>query len=91
MSAVLRLYVVGGTAASERALGSVDALRRELGETGAVEVVDLREQPQVAERERVLATPLLVKVEPGPMRRVAGDLSDPERVLWTLGLRPDRA
>lgn len=86
MSAVLRLYVVGGTHASERALGALDGLRTELGNTGRLEVIDLREQPQVAEEERILATPLLVRVEPLPRRRVAGDLSDPVRVLRTLGL-----
>jgi circadian clock protein KaiB len=43
-------------------------------------------EPEVAERERILATPLLVRVAPPPTRRVAGDLSDTDRVLWNLGL-----
>jgi circadian clock protein KaiB len=84
---VLRLYVVGGTQPSERALGAIDGLRTALGGDAAVEVVDLAEQPEVAEEHRILATPLLVRVSPLPERRVAGDLSDPERVLWSLGLR----
>lgn len=46
----------------------------------------MREHPEVAERERVLATPMLVRVSPPPVRRIAGDLSDGERVLWSLGL-----
>ena len=82
---VLRLYVVGGTQASERALHSVARLREELAEA-EVEVVDLREQPEVAERERILATPLLVRLAPEPVRRIVGDLSDVDRVRWSLGL-----
>lgn len=82
--AVLKLYVVGGTQASERALHGIERLRAELGED--VEVVDLREQPEVAERERILATPLLVRVSPGPVRRIVGDLSDVDRVRFSLGL-----
>jgi circadian clock protein KaiB len=83
---VLRLYVVGGTPPSERAVRGVERLRRELGEDLEVEVVDLRERPEVAERERIVATPLLVRVSPEPVRRIIGDLSDLERVRWSLGL-----
>ncbi|MDQ5808669.1 MAG: circadian clock KaiB family protein [Actinomycetota bacterium] len=88
---LLRLYVVGGTQASERALHSVARLRAELDGEADVEVVDLREQPEVAERERIVATPLLVRVAPGPVRRIVGDLSDVERVRWSLGLPPGGA
>jgi circadian clock protein KaiB len=83
----LKLYVVGGTHATDRALHGLEALRRELGDDASVEVIDLRERPEIAERERILATPLLVRLEPPPVRRVAGDLSDPQRVAWTLGFR----
>ena len=86
MRAVLKLYLVGGTPPSDRALGAVPALERALGDRGVLEVIDLRERPEVAEAERIMATPLLVRVDPPPTRRVAGDLSDAERVLWTLGL-----
>ena len=86
MTASLRLYIVGGTPASERALGAVDALRARLGDEAEVEVVDLRESPEVAEEQKILATPLLVRLSPTPVRRVAGDLSDPDRVAWSLGL-----
>jgi circadian clock protein KaiB len=84
---VLKLYLVGGTPPSERAMLALDRLRELLGDESAVEVVDLRDQPNVAETERIIATPLLVRTQPLPMRRVIGDLSDPERVLTTLGLR----
>ena len=85
-SCVLKLYVVGGTPPSERALHGVERLRAELGPDVEVEIVDLRERPELAETERIIATPLLVRVSPEPVRRVLGDLSDVERVRWSLGL-----
>ena len=83
---VLKLYVVGGTQASERALQSVNDLRAQLGDEAELDVVDLREHPEVAERERIVATPLLVRVAPEPVRRVVGDLTDLDRLRWSLGL-----
>ncbi len=83
---VLRLYVVGGTQASERALRGVERLSAALAEDADLEVVDLRERPDLAEQERIIATPLLVRVSPEPVRRIVGDLSDTERVRWSLGL-----
>jgi circadian clock protein KaiB len=83
----LKLYLVGGTPPSERAMHAIDDLRRALGEAADIEVIDLREHPELAEAERILATPLLVRMTPLPKRRVIGDLSDPHRVLASLGLR----
>ena len=83
---VLTLYVVGGTQASERALHGLERLRAALGDHGQVDVVDLRERPEIAEQERIIATPLLVRVAPAPVRRIVGDLSDLDRVRWSLGL-----
>ena len=83
---VLRLYVVGGTQASERAVRGAERLSTALPEDAELEIVDLRERPDVAERERIVATPLLIRVSPEPVRRIVGDLSDTERVRWSLGL-----
>ena len=83
METVLRLYVVGGTPLAERAVGALRSLDAE------VEVIDLAERPEVAEAEGILATPLLVRVSPEPVRRIVGDLSDVERVRWSLGLFED--
>ena len=88
MAAVsLKLYLVGGTSPSERAILALDRVRELLADDSDVEIVDLRDRPEVAEAERILATPLLVRLQPEPVRRVIGDLSDPERVLTSLGLR----
>jgi circadian clock protein KaiB len=83
---ILKLYVVSGTRSSERAVAALQQLGADLAGEVAIEVVDVREQPEVAEAERIIATPMLVRVAPEPRRRVVGDLSDLERVRWGLGL-----
>ena len=83
----LRLYVNGRTRNAARARKALDELRSHHLPPGAeVDVVDLAEQPEVAERERLLATPALVRLEPRPVRRIIGDLSDMEQVLMALDL-----
>jgi len=52
-----------------------------------VEIIDVLEQPEIAETHRILATPTLIKELPPPLRRVIGDLSDKEKVLLGLELR----
>jgi circadian clock protein KaiB len=85
---ILKLYVTGKTPRSERAIAN---LRRicEVDLNGEYEmvVVDVLERPQLAEDERILATPTLVKMLPPPLKRVIGDLSDTERVLLGLDIR----
>jgi len=53
-----------------------------------LQVIDVLEQPQLAEDEKVLATPTLIKQLPPPLRRVIGDLSDKDKVLLGLEVRP---
>lgn len=83
----LKLYVVGQTESSRKALAH---LRRMLDEelTGLYElkVVDVLENPQLAEEDKILATPTVVRVLPEPVRRIIGDLSDREKVLLGLDL-----
>lgn len=84
---ILRLYVAGNTARSERAIASLKRLcERELGGQYRVEVVDVLQDPSAAEREKVLATPTVIKELPPPVRRVIGDLSQAEQVLVGLDL-----
>ena len=88
MPTSLKLYVTRGTPASDRALGALEALRASLA-TADVEVIDVRERPEVAEAERIIATPMLVRVSPAPVRRIIGDLTDLDKVRWGLGLGGD--
>ena len=53
-----------------------------------LEIIDVHEQPEAAENDRILATPTLVKLLPPPLRRVIGDLSDKDKVLLGLELFP---
>lgn len=82
------LYVAGSTPRSAQAIAN---LRRICKETLAsfpcdVSVIDVLLDPEAAERNRILATPTLIKESPEPLRRVTGDLSDPQRVLMGLAL-----
>jgi circadian clock protein KaiB len=56
-----------------------------------LEIIDVLKNPQLAEDEKILATPTLIKQLPPPLRRVIGDLSDKEKVLLGLEVRPERA
>jgi circadian clock protein KaiB len=84
---VLRLYVAGRSPRSSRAVANLQRIcdERVPGRV-EVEIIDVAEQPQRAEDARIIATPTLVREQPGPPRRVIGDLSDVDRVLATLGL-----
>jgi circadian clock protein KaiB len=82
----LKLYVVTGTPSSDRAVAAIEQLRAVLPGDVTVDVVDLGEHPEVAEAERIIATPMLVRAAPAPVRRIVGDLSDLDRVRWGLGL-----
>lgn len=85
---VIKLYVTGRTPRSQLAITN---LRRicdtELKGRYELEVIDVLERPQLAEDEKILATPTVVKELPVPIRRIIGDLSDTERVLLGLDLR----
>lgn len=87
---VLRLYVTG---TSPRAQVAIANLRRiceqDLRGQYDLEIIDVLEHPEVAEREKILATPTLIKQLPPPLRRVIGDLSDKEKVLLGLEVRPE--
>ncbi|MFP4345422.1 MAG: circadian clock KaiB family protein [Anaerolineales bacterium] len=83
----LKLYVTGRTLRSEQAIANLERICQEtLGGQCTISIIDVLEQPQLAEEERILATPTLVKESPYPARRVIGDLSDTEKVMWALGL-----
>ncbi len=85
----LRLYVAGATARSTAALTN---LRRICGEHLAgrytIEVIDLLQHPQLAAGDQILAVPTLVRHLPTPIKRIIGTLSDTDRVLVGLDLRP---
>ncbi len=86
---VLRLYVTGMTPRSTRAVENVRTICEEhLHGRYDLEVIDIYQQPTLAKGEQIIAAPTLVKKLPLPLRRVIGDLSNTDRVLLGLDLRP---
>jgi circadian clock protein KaiB len=87
---VLRLYVTGKTPNSLRAIANVkEVCERYLPGRYNLQVIDIYQQPALAEADQIIVAPTLVKKSPGPLRKVIGDLSDRERILLGLDLRPD--
>ncbi len=85
----LRLYVAGQTSRSIRAFENLKRICEEhLSGKYRIEVVDLLENPKLAAGDQILAIPTLVRKLPEPVRKIIGDLSDTERVLVGLDLRP---
>src|SRR5262245_12041958 len=85
----LRLYVAGKTAKSVAALANLKRVCEEqLPGRYKIEVVDLLENPQLARGDQIIAIPTLVRKLPSPVRKIVGDLSNTERTLVGLQLRP---
>jgi circadian clock protein KaiB len=82
---LLRLFVTGKSPRAQQALANLKRIcDEELEGCYELEVIDVLERPDLAESEKVLATPTLIKSLPPPLRRVIGDLSDKDKLL--LGL-----
>jgi len=85
----LRLYVAGQTPKSLTAFSNLKKIcESHLKDRYRIEVIDLMEQPQLSKGDQILAIPTLVRKLPVPVRKIIGDLSDTERVLVGLDLRP---
>lgn len=85
----LRLYIVGITPRSMHAVNNIKKICEEhLQGRYVLEVIDLYQQPHLASGEQIIAAPTLIKYLPLPLRRFIGDLSDTERILVGLDLRP---
>ena len=85
----LRLYVAGQTPKSITALANLKKICEEhLVGRYQIEVIDLLEHPQLAAGDQILAVPTLVRRLPEPLKRIIGNLSNMERVLVGLNLRP---
>nr|BAD21212.1 circadian clock protein KaiB [Picosynechococcus sp. PCC 7002] len=84
---VLKLYVAGNTPNSVRALKTLkNILETDFKGVYALKVIDVFQNPKLAEEDKILATPTFSKVLPPPVRKIIGDLSDREKVLIGLDL-----
>jgi circadian clock protein KaiB len=86
---ILTLFVSGGTLRANQAIANLRRIcDEELEGDYELQVIDVLKNPQVAEDEKILATPTLMKRLPPPLRRVIGDLSDKQKVLLGLQVQP---
>lgn len=81
------LYVTGASPNSIRAIGNAKEIFEQfLPGQYSLKIIDIHQQPAVAQKEQLIALPMLVRKFPLPERRLIGDLSNTERVLKSLGL-----
>ena len=86
---VLRLYVAGITPRSQEAIRNVTAICEEhLAGRCELDVIDLYQQPTLAQGEQIVAVPTLIKKLPAPLRKVIGSMADKEKILVGLDLKP---
>lgn len=85
----LKLFISGLTPRAQQTIENLWAIcEKEYPEQYELQVIDVLEHPEMAEKERILATPTVIKELPLPLRRLIGDLSDSEKVLMGLDLLP---
>ena len=88
----LRLYVAGKTTKSIAAFANLQRICEEfLPGRYHIEVIDLLREPQLAKGDQIVAIPTLVRKLPAPVRKIIGDLSNQERTLVGLQVRPAKA
>jgi circadian clock protein KaiB len=88
----LRLYVAGNTPNSIAAFSNLQEICEEhMGGRYRIEIIDLFENPQLAQGDQIIAVPTLVRRLPTPIKKIIGDLSNTERVLVGLDLKPARS
>ncbi|MCX9081409.1 MAG: circadian clock KaiB family protein [Candidatus Methanoperedens sp.] len=86
---LLRLYIAGMTDKSAQAVQNIRKICDEnLNGRYELEVIDIYQQPELAHDAQIIAAPMLVKKLPLPLRRLIGDMTDKERILVGLDLRP---
>lgn len=88
---VLRLYVTGMTPSSVRAIANIKKICEEhLEGRYSLEVIDIYKRPTLADGEQIIAAPTLLKKLPLPLRRFIGDMSNTEKILLGLDLKPKK-
>ena len=84
---LLKLYVTGQSARSGQAIANLYSIcEEEFPGRYEITVIDVLKQPQLAEEDKILVTPTLIKLVPPPLRRLIGDLSDKQKVLLGLNI-----
>lgn len=85
---ILTLYIAGQTQKARRAIENINKYCKEdFQRDYSIVVVDLKEQPELASSEQIIAVPTLIRKLPSPIRTLVGDLSDKEKVLVGLNIK----
>ena len=88
---VLKLYITGMTPRSQQAIANIKKICEEhLAGRYELQIIDVYQQPVLARGEQIIAAPTLIKKLPEPLRRFIGDMSNTERILLGLDLRPKK-
>lgn len=86
---VLRLFITGMTPNSKKAVENIKKICEEhLAGRYDLQVIDIYQQPLLAAEEQIIAAPTLIKMQPAPLKRLIGDMSDTVKVLSGLDIRP---
>ena len=86
---VLKLYITGMTRRSQEALRNIKKIIKENPDNNFdLEVIDIYQQPTLAKGDQIIAVPTLIKKLPSPLRRLIGDLSQEDRIILGLDLKP---
>ena len=86
---MFRLFITGASPNSSRAIANLTEIcETHLKDSYELEIIDVYQDPRIAEQEQIIALPLLIKSSPQPERRLIGDMSDTDKVLRGLGLLP---
>jgi circadian clock protein KaiB len=86
---ILKLYITGMTPRSQQALRNIEKICREhLADRFELQVIDIYQQPTLAKDDQIIAVPTLVKKLPAPLRKLIGDLSQEDRIILGLDLKP---
>lgn len=85
---LMKLFVAGDSPRSERAIQNLMQLcDKTMKNNYEITIIDVLEQPALAEDDKIMVTPTLIKLTPYPSRRIVGDLSDQNKVLTILGVQ----
>lgn len=88
---LLKLYITGNTPKSQRAIANlIEICNTQLEDQYELKIIDVLEEPELAETERILVTPTLIKQLPQPIQRIIGDLSNADTLLLGLDLIPEK-
>ena len=83
----LTLFITGGSPNSVRAINNLKAICEQyLAGRYDLKVIDVYQNPEMAKQQQIIALPTLIKKQPGPLRRLVGDMSDTLKVLRGLGI-----